>query len=277
LPGDFAVTFEKEGVKVGVIGLNSTFLQIQAGDFMKRLALHPIQIETVCGEEFAVWFRERHTNLLLTHQPPDWLTPDSLRHLDAEIAPPSRFAMHFFGHMHESRSLRIATAGAPLQRRLQGCSLFGLEVWGQEQQRSHGFSLGTFSFTPGSREAILRIWPRKCEKHQAGHLHLVRDPGFTLRDDGGTDPEIIALNKPVPGTYSNLLRMEFVRIPAGEFQMSWKSEKVHISQFYLGKYPVTQAQWANLMGRNPSRFLGDSNRPVETVFLGGSATVYPER
>jgi formylglycine-generating enzyme required for sulfatase activity len=41
---------------------------------------------------------------------------------------------------------------------------------------------------------------------------------------------------------------------------------VHISQpFYLGKYPVTQAQWATVMGNNPSVFKGHPDWPVENV------------
>jgi formylglycine-generating enzyme required for sulfatase activity len=67
--------------------------------------------------------------------------------------------------------------------------------------------------------------------------------------------------------------MEFALIPTGEFQMRLDDDgperparKVHISQpFYLGKYPVTQAQWAAVMGNNPSEFKGDPNRPVEKV------------
>lgn len=74
--------------------------------------------------------------------------------------------------------------------------------------------------------------------------------------------------------------MEFVLIPAGEFQMGSNDEQdnerpvhqVQISQpFYLGKYPVTQAQWQAVMGKNPSYFKGgffrkgDPNQPVETV------------
>jgi formylglycine-generating enzyme required for sulfatase activity len=38
--------------------------------------------------------------------------------------------------------------------------------------------------------------------------------------------------------------------------------------FYLGKFEVTQAQWAEIMGANPSTFAagdGYSNRPVETI------------
>ena len=40
--------------------------------------------------------------------------------------------------------------------------------------------------------------------------------------------------------------------------------KVIISPFDMGKYPVTQAQWLAVMGKNPSYFKGD-NRPVENV------------
>ncbi len=68
--------------------------------------------------------------------------------------------------------------------------------------------------------------------------------------------------------------MKFVLIPAGEFQMGSTDgddnerlvHTVRISQpFYLGKYPVTQAQWEAVMKNNPSRFKGDPNRPVEMV------------
>ena len=72
--------------------------------------------------------------------------------------------------------------------------------------------------------------------------------------------------------------MEFVLIPAGTFMMgspdadqeAYDAEKpahcVTISQpFYLGKYPVTQAQWEAVMGDNPSRFEGNSHSPVEYV------------
>ena len=41
---------------------------------------------------------------------------------------------------------------------------------------------------------------------------------------------------------------------------------VQITQpFYLAKHLVTQAQWEAVMGKNPSNFTGDPNRPVEKV------------
>src|SRR5882724_10580916 len=42
--------------------------------------------------------------------------------------------------------------------------------------------------------------------------------------------------------------------------------------FWIGKYEVTQGEFTAVLGRNPSRFAGDSNRPVEKVtFLDASA------
>jgi formylglycine-generating enzyme required for sulfatase activity len=36
-------------------------------------------------------------------------------------------------------------------------------------------------------------------------------------------------------------------------------------EFWLGKHEVTQGEYAALMGKNPSHFQGDSNRPVEKL------------
>jgi formylglycine-generating enzyme required for sulfatase activity len=70
----------------------------------------------------------------------------------------------------------------------------------------------------------------------------------------------------------NTLGMEFVLIPAGEFEMG--SEEcdtegpVHHAKigkaFYMGRYEVTQKQWREIMGVNPSTFRGP-DLPVEEV------------
>jgi formylglycine-generating enzyme required for sulfatase activity len=68
-------------------------------------------------------------------------------------------------------------------------------------------------------------------------------------------------------------RIEFVRIPAGEFLMGSNNgeddekpaHRVRISRdFEIGKYEVTQAQWEMVMGSNPSYFQS-ADRPVERV------------
>jgi hypothetical protein len=72
----------------------------------------------------------------------------------------------------------------------------------------------------------------------------------------------------------NSIGMELVLIPAGEFMMGSDSDRpdekplhqVIISKpFYLGKYEVTQTQWQEVMGTNPSHFKGNPNRLVERV------------
>ncbi|NJN38282.1 MAG: SUMF1/EgtB/PvdO family nonheme iron enzyme [Acaryochloridaceae cyanobacterium CSU_3_4] len=74
----------------------------------------------------------------------------------------------------------------------------------------------------------------------------------------------------------NSITLDMVGIPAGQFTMgSPASEpqrnsdedpqhKVNVPAFYLGKYEITQGQWQEIMGSNPSNFKG-VKRPVEQV------------
>jgi formylglycine-generating enzyme required for sulfatase activity len=70
--------------------------------------------------------------------------------------------------------------------------------------------------------------------------------------------------------------MVFVR--GGTFMMGATSEQsdaylgdempvheVTLSDFYIGKYPVTQKQWVTVMGINPSLYKGNLSLPVEMV------------
>jgi formylglycine-generating enzyme required for sulfatase activity len=66
---------------------------------------------------------------------------------------------------------------------------------------------------------------------------------------------------------SNSIGMDFKHLPGGTFQMGEVSEnhKVTLSQsFQMGVYEVTQAQYEQVMGNNPSHFKGGNN-PVEQV------------
>jgi formylglycine-generating enzyme required for sulfatase activity len=70
------------------------------------------------------------------------------------------------------------------------------------------------------------------------------------------------------------ISLEMVYIPGGTFAMgSPKGEgrtsekpqhEVTVPSFYMGKYPITQAQYQQVMSKNPSKFKGD-DRPVEMV------------
>jgi formylglycine-generating enzyme required for sulfatase activity len=74
----------------------------------------------------------------------------------------------------------------------------------------------------------------------------------------------------------NGVTLEMAAIPGGTFMMGspeneegrWDREspqhQVTVPSFFMGKYPLTQAQYQAIMGNNPSRFKG-SQRPVESV------------
>jgi formylglycine-generating enzyme required for sulfatase activity len=97
-----------------------------------------------------------------------------------------------------------------------------------------------------------------------------------------------------PKAWSNAVGMELVFIPAGSFMMGASaaniSESLRVARqdyadfdqtqlnnekpirrvtfargFWMGKFEVTQAQWAAVMGDNPSNFKGCDNCPIERV------------
>ena len=104
------------------------------------------------------------------------------------------------------------------------------------------------------------------------------DYAFVSSAEKAPSPPSSRTPPPKPGAlFANSLGMEFVLIPAGRFPMGSSEEEegayddeqpqhmVWISRpFYLGKHPVTQAQWEAVMGSNPSEFRG-ADRPVEMV------------
>jgi sulfatase modifying factor 1 len=59
----------------------------------------------------------------------------------------------------------------------------------------------------------------------------------------------------------------FVLVQGGVFKntkSNYYGKEVTVTDFYIGKYDVTQKEWTAVMGSNPSRFKGD-NLPVEMV------------
>lgn len=58
-----------------------------------------------------------------------------------------------------------------------------------------------------------------------------------------------------------------IRVAGGAFKnthSNFNGRAVIVPTFYLGKYEVTQREWTEVMGGNPSQFVGD-DLPVETV------------
>jgi len=193
LPGDFSATIEKGDIRVGFVGLNSTFLQLTDGDYTGKLALSTRQLISVCGEHFTDWF-DRHTVcFLMTHHPPSWLASNSRAALHNDIALPGRFVTHLCGHMHEALQEASFTGGDLEARRVwQGRALFGLEFYGDSQQfeRHHGYSSGVLDIN--NEAALVRVWPRQAVKLQSGKWRFLEDRFATLEPDFGTAPEKVS-------------------------------------------------------------------------------------
>ena len=60
-------------------------------------------------------------------------------------------------------------------------------------------------------------------------------------------------------------KTEMILVEGGTYTMGETEKQVTVKDFYIGKYPVTQKQWFEIMGSNPSYFKGCDNCPVETV------------
>jgi tetratricopeptide (TPR) repeat protein len=214
LPGDFACSIECGNRHIGIVGLNTAFLQLQGGDYQKKLVWDTRQLQAVCGGAIDDWLKNHDICLLLTHQGPDWLTPEAKRHGDSEIAPAGRFALHLFGHMHEANIETIQKIGnSKATWQCQGSSVFGMELFGEPPtlQRSHGYSTGRIEFNQG--QASFRLWPRIATDKPDGWRYIPDHNNVHLLDDHGTAPEI--LNSRALKTTDTNTQPKPTSIPAG--------------------------------------------------------------
>ncbi len=190
LPGDFSATIEKGSSKLGIVGLNTSFLQLSEGEYERRLALSARQFHQACGGNGAQWAREHGACLLLTHHPPSWLTRDAESELMTEVDP-RQFAVHVFGHMHEPEFNESSKGGAVPRRLQQGRSLFGLEYFeaaSGKKRRSHGYSVGRIELAKGSWS--LTIWPREARRDPNHQLKLMADSTWSLESSDESHTEI---------------------------------------------------------------------------------------
>lgn len=212
LPGDFSTVFEIAcGRRIGVVGLNTTFLQLGSGDYLKRLAWDQRQFHQACEPDGPAWVKQCDICLLMTHQGPEWLNPVSQTKIYSEINPAGRFAVHLFGHMHEEKMLSRSYHAGSMQRLWQGASLFGMEHYGnqQKEERRHGYSAGSLIFH--DNYAVLRRWPRRATHDSVNGWRFVSDSeGCVLEDDEGTQGEKIKLREitspAVVGGESNIVK-----------------------------------------------------------------------
>lgn len=86
-------------------------------------------------------------------------------------------------------------------------------------------------------------------------------------DSTVSEAESAADLSPTNTSLTNSIEMKLVQLPAGTFRMGEGDEAHQVTltkPFYLGVYEVTQEQYEQVMGENPSKFKGPRN-PVEMV------------
>lgn len=258
LPGDFACTLSCGEHRIGVVGLNTTFLQLQGGDYRRQLAWHPQQLQQVCGGAVDDWVKKHNACILLTHQGPDWLTPESEKLGATEIAPAGRFAAHLFGHMHETKISYLKIGGGEAVRQCQGNSVFGMEKYGDPPTmiRTHGYAAGRIEF---SDTAGFRVWPRVATS-KTGPWRFIPDyENADLLDDQGTRPETVS----VRSTTSKLVGLE-EGLKAGE-------DAERLQQGLAEEQPDTYTgRWASSLS-NLSVYLGEVGRFAEAVAMAAKA------
>lgn len=179
LPGDMAARVTVDGLRVGVVCLNSSFLQLTADDYKGGLDLDVKQLVNACKDDHIAWLEAVDFAFLLTHHSPVWLEPDRRRQFDADVYPPGRFYSHICGHLHEPEAADHSVGGADIRRTRIGASLFGLERSANNVERHHGYSAGRITLTP-SGELIESMWPRVAQRGQAGNLRFVPDQQYQL-------------------------------------------------------------------------------------------------
>lgn len=197
LPGDFLATFEKDGLELAIVGLNSSFLQLTGENYEEKLDLNVAQLQSACVPNLPKFLQQHHASILMTHHPFQWLSKQALSHFNENIYISGGFLLHAFGHMHQPNQQTFSTGGSQPRRYLQGASLFGLETCNDSIERIHGYSIVSISAEPQQNQGILEIWPRIATKNHSGSYQLTRNNHFDLNEDSGSFKEIVQLNKSV--------------------------------------------------------------------------------
>lgn len=192
LPGDFSAVLKKDGASLGIVGLNTAFLQLTDDPYKGKLSVDPIQFNKACEGDGPDWVKRHNASLLLTHQPPDWLTQDAQVNLESDIA--SYFVAHLFGHMHEARYQAQSKGGAPELRDFQATSLFGLEYFqdSKQTQRRHGYVAGKIEMEADAGR--LTFWPRYANR-ETGQWNFVVDSKGIYIEGEHTTPRSFQLKK----------------------------------------------------------------------------------
>ena len=95
-------------------------------------------------------------------------------------------------------------------------------------------------------------------------LNDFKEINATIRIEPYTKPLVREPKPPIILPKKFDFEPEMVLVKGGTFKMS-ENYEVTLSDFSIGKFPITQSQWKAVMGDNPRHFKGDENCPVDRV------------
>ena len=133
----------------------------------------------------------------------------------------------------------------------------------------------TISFNYGSHNVELR----RGDKKQSKQVDISTSTKFSsIYFEFKSAPSWASKVTPAQKQVLEKLISNMVKVEGGSFVMGATRDQgkkvgddekvthnVTLSDFYIGKYEVTQEEWTAIMGRNPSYAAGKPNHPVETV------------
>ncbi len=185
LPGDASYKLPTPYGELGIAALNSTWLQLGAGDYLGELHVDVRQLHQITGGDPDGWARGCDASILVTHHPHEWLHQSFPATWDSDINPAGRFDLHLFGHMHEPDVRNTSRGGGPTRRNVQAASLFGLETFGDDSHhRIQGYALHRIMVEGEKR--VLTCWPRKLISVADGRMKLAPDSSQDIDELSGS-------------------------------------------------------------------------------------------
>ncbi|HEX8825794.1 MAG TPA: metallophosphoesterase [Archangium sp.] len=179
LPGDFALTVRKQGLDIGIVGLNSNFQKAES-----NYEISEEQLSMGSDHDVRAWASEKNTVLLLTHHMPPLLRYQALTLLlQNGIAPKGRYFLHLCGGWQPpSPSTEPLSSLAHPVPYYQAPSLFSGTLSGtRESSVQMGYAAGEIDIRDTSGR--LRLFPRVVSFSRMGGPVLVPDERYPLEKD----------------------------------------------------------------------------------------------
>lgn len=176
-PGDFSMILAVGGFRLGVVGLNSAWMQYREGDYQGKLQLPAAQFLGALSQSQGSpleFFKRCQRSLLLTHHPVSWLAPKAKAEFETEVLLPDRFDLHLHGHLHKGRVEPVQLVAGRPRYTMHGLSLFGMPSFGtNNERRSFGYSWGCIR--PSGE---IWVWPLHPVLRPDGVPAFERERGF---------------------------------------------------------------------------------------------------